>query len=86
MSAIVLAALAAYRPFSCGSMISDSRLSSVKNGRLHFIRFLSSFGCRLSRFFLPVSNSRSTIPKLHTLLLGVNNPLSSVSTERFAIA
>jgi len=33
-----------------------------------------------------VSSSRRTIAKLQTLLFGVNNPLSTVSTERFAAA
>lgn len=86
MSAIVLAALAGNRPFSWGSMISDSLPSSARKGLLHLTKLHSSFGWRLSKFFLPVSNSRSTIPKLQTLLLGVSKPFSSVSSDRFAIA
>ena len=86
MSATVLAALAGKRPFKWGSMISDSRQSSARKGRLHLTKFLSSLGWRLSRFFRPVSISRRTTPKLQTLLLGVSNPFSTVSTERFATA
>ena len=86
MSATVLAALVGKRPFKWGSMISDSRQSSARKGRLHLTKFLSSLGWRLSRFFRPVSISRRTTPKLQTLLFGVSNPFSTVSTERFATA
>lgn len=72
--------------FNWGSMISDNLQSSAKKGRLHLTKFISSLGWRLSRFFLPVSNSRSTMPKHQTLLLGVSTPLSSVSTDTFANA
>lgn len=85
-SATVRAALAGNRPFNWGSMISDNLQSSAKKGRLHLTKFISSLGWRLSRFFLPVSNSRSTMPKHQTLLLGVSTPLSSVSTDTFANA
>lgn len=85
-SAIVRAALAGNRPFNWGSMINDNLQSSAKKGRLHLTKFISSLGWRLSRFFLPVSSSRSTIPKHQTLLFGVSTPLSSVSTDTFANA
>jgi hypothetical protein len=86
MSANVRAAFAGKRHFNWGSIISDSRQSSARKGRVHLTKFLSSLGWRLSRFFRPVSSSRRTIAKLQTLLFGVNNPLSTVSTERFAAA
>lgn len=74
--AIVLAALAGNRPFSWGSMISDSlQSSSVGKGWLLLTKFLSSLRWPLSKFFLPVSNSISTIPKLQILALGVGKPL-----------
>lgn len=85
-SATVRAALAGNRPFNWGSMINDNLQSSAKKGRLHLTKFISSLGWRLSRFFLPVSSSRSTIPKHQTLLLGVSTSLSSVSTDTFANA
>lgn len=86
MLAIVLAALEGNRPLSWGSMIIDKRWLSDRKGLLHFTKFLSSLGWRLSRFFLPVSSSRRKIPKLHTLLFGVSNPFSSVSMDRFPTA
>ena len=86
MSATVRAAFIGKRPLSWESMMSDNLQSSARNGRLHFTRFLSSLGWRLSRFFRPVSNSSRTIPKLQTLLFGVSHPVSRVSTERFATA
>lgn len=86
MSATVLAALGGKWPLSWGSMISDSRKSSARKGRLHLTKFLSSLGWWLSRFFLPVSSSKRTIPKLHTLLFGVRIPFSNVSTDRFPTA
>lgn len=86
ISATVRAALTGNRPLSWGSIINESLHSSARKGLLHLTKFLSSLGYRLSRFFLPVSNSSSTIPKLQTFVLGVSKPFSNVSAERFPSA
>lgn len=44
MSATILDALDGKRPFSWGSIIRDSRQSSVRKGRLHLTKFRSSLG------------------------------------------